>query len=401
MSDRHVRLTLWEGPFDWHEREPVTYADAHADAHADPAPAVDYSARVWQSPVVETEFPATELIPSWNAATPPGSWLLVEGRVGSPSLDRVEGLELEWSRWFVFARWCDGDPDDGAPIIRTSEQQQADQHGAVNTDTLLASSTRPFTHWQLRLTALATSASPSEDEFPEVTVAAGCVSAIRIEPGEPTSPRPSDGERIPREVEVPPLSQRLHVDTFPQWDNGGASWCSPTCTTMLLRHWGAAPSADETAWVGHAIDPDVVHATRHVYDATYQGSGNWSFNTAYAATRGLRAYVTRLRDLREAEQFVASGIPLVVSVSFSANQLEGAGYDTSGHLLTIVGFTADGDVVSNDPNSHRVASNERVRTVYRRDQFERVWLRGDGGMAYVMHPRHVPLPTPPDEANWA
>ena len=122
---------------------------------------------------------------------------------------------------------------------------------------------------------------------------------------------------------------------------------------------------------------------RRVYDPAFRGAGNWAFNTAYAATRGLRGYVTRLRDLTEAERFVAAGIPLVVSVTFRRDELDGAGYDTNGHLLTIVGFTADGDVVSNDPNSHTVASNDQVRTVYRRDQFERVWLGDDGGLAYV------------------
>jgi hypothetical protein len=87
-------------------------------------------------------------------------------------------------------------------------------------------------------------------------------------------------------------------------------------------------------------------------------------------------------------------------VSFRADELDGAGYDTRGHLLTIVGFTEDGDVVSNDPNSHLTASNDQVRTVYRRDQFERVWLRDQGGLTYVMHPPAVRLPKPPAEANW-
>ena len=89
-----------------------------------------------------------------------------------------------------------------------------------------------------------------------------------------------------------------------------------------------------------------------------------------------------------------------MSVTFRDDELDGAGYDTNGHLLTIVGFTDDGDVVSNDPNSHRIASNEQVRTVYRRDQFERVWLGADGGLAYVMHPRDVALPSSPSEPNW-
>ena len=151
---------------------------------------------------------------------------------------------------------------------------------------------------------------------------------------------------------MPPHSQRLHVGTFPEWDNGGESWCSPTSTTMLLEHWGRGPTAEESGWVGDAVDPEVVHGVRRVYDPAFRGAGNWAFNTAYAATRGLRSYVTRLRDLTEAERFVAAGIPLVVSVTFRRDELDGAGYDTNGHLLTIVGFTADGDVVSNDPNSH-------------------------------------------------
>jgi hypothetical protein len=221
--------------------------------------------------------------------------------------------------------------------------------------------------------------------------------AIRVAPGAVTS-TPSLGRAV--EITVPPHSQRLHVGTFAQWDSGGESWCSPTSTTMLLEHYGRAPSAAETNWVGHDRDPEVVHAVRRVFDEEYGGAGNWAFNTAYAGTRGLRAYVTRLRDLTEAERFLAAGVPLVVSVTFRREQLQGAGYDTDGHLLTIVGFTAEGDVISNDPNSHAVASNEQVRTVYRRDEFERVWLGDDGGLCYVMHPRDRALPEPPAEANW-
>jgi hypothetical protein len=227
---------------------------------------------------------------------------------------------------------------------------------------------------------------------------AGTASRFDITADEPTS---APGVGRGHEVEVPPHSQRLHVDTFPEWDNGGQSWCSPTSATMLLEHWGHAPGADEVAWVGHAVDPQVVHGVRRVFDRSYGGAGNWAFNTAYAGTRGLRAYVTRLRDLTEAEAFLSAGVPLVVSVTFGEDELDGAGYDTNGHLLTIVGFTAEGDVVSNDPNSHRVASNEQVRAVYRRDQFERVWLGSDGGLAYVMHPTRVALPTAPAEPNWA
>jgi hypothetical protein len=107
-----------------------------------------------------------------------------------------------------------------------------------------------------------------------------------------------------------------------------------------------------------------------------------------------------LRDLGEAESFVRAGVPLVASVAFTRDELPGAGYDTKGHLLTIVGFTAEGDVICNDPNSHEIPSNDEVRVVFPRAQFERVWAGGRGGLVYVVHPPGHPLPEAPAEANW-
>ena len=114
----------------------------------------------------------------------------------------------------------------------------------------------------------------------------------------------------------------------------------------------------DTAWVDPSYaDPQVDHAARNVFDYNYDGAGNWPFNTAYAAPRP-RVFVTRLRSLTEAEQFIKAGIPLVVSVSFKKEELDGAGYGTNGHLMVIVGFDEDGNVVVNDPASHLIKSNE-------------------------------------------
>jgi len=202
-------------------------------------------------------------------------------------------------------------------------------------------------------------------------------------------------------LDVPTYSQETHLGEYPQWDGGGEAWCSPTSTAMVLSYWSCGPAPADYSWVdpGYA-DPWVDHAARHVYDYAYDGAGNWPFNTAYAATFGLECFVTRLRSLTEAEQFIAAGIPLIVSVSFEKGELDHAGYGTRGHLLVIVGFTADGDVVVNDPASHLTASNDEVRTVYDRAQFENVWIPRSGGIAYVIHPASVPLPTAPAEANW-
>ena len=138
-----------------------------------------------------------------------------------------------------------------------------------------------------------------------------------------------------------------------------------------------------------------------MFDHAYGGAGNWSFNTAYAALHGTEAFVTRLRSLEEAELFVAAGIPLVASVAFEEDELPGAGYRTSGHLLVVAGFDEAGDVIVNDPASHRIPSNDEVRAVYPRAPFEKVWMRS-GGLVYVVRPPDVLLPAParPDQRNW-
>ena len=79
---------------------------------------------------------------------------------------------------------------------------------------------------------------------------------------------------------------------------------------------------------------------------------------------------------------VAAGVPLIVSVAFGRNQLTGAPISSSnGHLMVVVGFEADGDVVVNDPAG---ATDAEVRRVYDRAQFERIWISASGGTAYVI-----------------
>ena len=144
---------------------------------------------------------------------------------------------------------------------------------------------------------------------------------------------------------------------------------------MILGYYRALPTPKSYAWVStRYADRWVDHVARSVFDYGYDGAGNWAFNTAYAAVRTGDAFVTRLTNLREAERFIAAGIPLAASIRFSRGQLSGAPIGaTSGHLVVISGFTRDGDVVVNDPAARTDAS---VRRTYDRGQFERAWLRG-------------------------
>jgi hypothetical protein len=202
---------------------------------------------------------------------------------------------------------------------------------------------------------------------------------------------------------VPQYSQEIHHGEYPQYDNGGEAWCSPTSTAMVIGYWdarfpaaGYAPTAAETAWVSSAYqDPFVDHTARYVYDYHYQGAGNWPFNTAYAAERGLVSDVTQLHNLREAEPFIKAGIPLVASIAFSSNKLDTAIKSTNGHLVVIEGFTGDGSkVIVNDPAS---ATDADVKHFYDREQFERAWIPASGGIVYVDRP--AGWWTPPLTAN--
>ena len=156
-----------------------------------------------------------------------------------------------------------------------------------------------------------------------------------------------------------------------------------------MRYFGTGPKVSDYSWSTYA-DSFVDHAARYTYDTRYDGTGNWPFNTAYAAHYSLDSFVTRLASLRDAEAFIKSGIPLVASIAFARGGLDGAPISsTPGHLLVVTGFTKAGSVIVNDPAA---ASSSSVRRVYSRAQFEKAWLGGSGGVVYVIHPTSKPLP---------
>lgn len=337
----------------------------------------------WTGPERPLEFTATELIASWTADVPAGSWVQVEARARNAA---------RLTKWYVLGRWAYGEGD----IDRTSVPGQGDDDARVAVDTLVAAEGRQISAYQLRVTLYRV---PGSSVVPRVRTLGAMASNV---PDRKTVPVSPGGGAWGSELDVPRRSQSVHSGHYPEWDGGGQAWCSPTSTTMVLGYWGRWPSAEDTAWVDPSDpDPEVDHAARHTYDHAYQGAGNWPFNTAYAGRYGMDGFVTRLRTLTELERLITAGIPVITSQSFKKNELPGAGYGTDGHIMVVVGFTADGDVIANDPAS---ATNAAVRRVYPRAAFENVWLRSSssGGVVYVIHPpgHDLPATTPGLPANW-
>lgn len=350
----------------------------YTDPHTGTTSAWEYAR--WTSPEHTPAVPATEVIASWNARTPAGTWIQVE----------LSGTYSDGTRtpWFVMGRWASGDTD----IKRTSVDDQTDGRSTVWTDTFAvddpASGLR-LASYRLRLTL---HRRPGTTLTPTVWRLGAMASDV---PDRFTVPASVPG--LARELTVPRYSQNTHVGQYPEYDNGGEAWCSPTSSQMIVEYWGREPSAADLAWVNpDYADPQVCHAARSTYDHQYSGCGNWPFNAAYAAAYpDLNAVVTRLRSLTDLEALIRAGIPAITSQSFRKEELTGAGYGTAGHLMTVIGFTPDGDVIANDPAS---PTNDAVRRVYRRREWENIWLRtkrydangkvrgGTGGVCYLFWP---------------
>lgn len=291
----------------------------------------------YTSPVQEASISFNNAVLSWAADAPAGTWLKLELRV------RTAGA---WSRWYTMATWSNGH---GA-----SSRGQSDAYGEVDIDTLKLRQTAQAFQYRVTLSSTQPGVRPV---LRSVTVA--YADLLRPLGGPPAGLLSNWARDLP----VPQISQAVQ-DPAIRWQI-----CSPTSLTMVLNYWGQNKSL-----------MDVVSGVRDQTTGIY---GNWPLNAAYAATLGFDSYVARFHCIEQLQNEVAEGRPVVVSVNYGAGQLNGAPLNaTSGHLIVVRGFSANGDVIVNDPAA---PTNDSVRRVYQRAQFARVWL-SSGGVAYIMAP---------------
>jgi hypothetical protein len=334
---------------------------------------VRYESARWTSAWVSPGQSFTELVPSWSARTPAGSWVQV--RV------RARDTQGRLSSFKDLGRWSSGDRF----VRRTSAGSQSDALVRVATDTMRAQAGVQLTGYQVRVQLLRRPghASPALDSVSAVVSTLPSAVPATSQPLSPTAVS----------LAVPAYSQMIHRGQNPEYGGGGEAWCSPTSLAMVLGYYGRLPTPSTYRWVKASYaDRWVNQVARLTYDYRYRGAGNWPFNTAVGARAG-DAFVTRLTDLRMAEAFLRAGIPLAVSIRFGRGQLNGAPISaSSGHLVVLAGLTATGDPVVMDPAA---PSDATVQRTYDRAQFERAWLGGSGGMAYVVRDAAHPLPARP------
>jgi hypothetical protein len=261
--------------------------------------------------------PTREAIVSWNALAPAGALEL-----------RINTIDGRTSAWL--------------PYVAFSSEKRASlatDDGFVRIDTDVVRARVDFTAIGVR--------------------SADAVEAVFV--STPDYGAPSSIVALPAvALDVPAYSQ--YEPAYPQ-ERG---WCAPASLAMLL------------AYRDYPVDVPIV--AREVFDSRYGGTGNWTFNTAFAGRLGFPSAVMHLRDLAHAHAFLVDDIPLALSIAWEPGDVPGAPLDrSSGHLVVLRGIAASGDAIVNDPAVKGVA------IVYPRDAFEAAWLR-HGGIAFAVAP---------------
>jgi len=303
------------------------------------------------SPEIKSGIPWNELIVSWNADAPPRTFLKIEASAVSSG---------HATKFYDLGDWS---PDNEA-ILRSSVRNQKDGDATVRTDTLtlthLADAAR------IRVTLGGLDGARPTLKYLGVSFSNTKVTTARI------SPNHAAWGKI---ISTPERSQH----GYPR----ASGWCSPTSLSMDLAHWSEAMNRPE-------MNLTVPQVATNVFDASYDGTGNWVFNTAFAGSfDGMRSYVTRFDDLAEVEDWIAAGIPVILSARWDWLR-PGRPLDAAGHLIVCIGFTKTGDVIVNDPAAH-LDRGQTVRQIYKREDVLRSWSHSHHAV-YLVYPTSAKIP---------
>ena len=307
--------------------------------------------QVLLSPAINAQMPWNQLIVSWNADAPAGTFVKLEASARS-------GGAL--TRFYTLAQWS----PDGAIFPRTSVSGQKDADGTVATDTLILN--HPAAAAQIRITLGGTNGA-----MPRLKYLGLAFANTRV----PATTHPPNRAAWGKIIATPEYSQHGYA--------AAAGWCSPASLAMVLSRWAGILRRPE-------LNCTVPQVAASVYDQSYAGTGNWPFNTAFAGGfSGMRSFVTRLDDLSEVEDWIAAGLPVILSTRWDLLE-PGRPQDSEGHLIVCIGFTENGDVVVNDPAT-RLDRGESVRRTYQRENVIRAWANSHHTV-YLVYPEDYSIP---------
>ncbi|MCE5234637.1 MAG: C39 family peptidase [Eubacteriales bacterium] len=299
----------------------------------------------------EIAVPAFEyLVASWNADTPPGTYVEVFGRA---YVDKKEA----WSSWLSWGKW--------SPYIERASTNDEDELAMVDVDTftVLGTSGETANRFQFKVVLASTESGVS----PVLRQVAASMKNTLKDQGIGVY---HQGVELPEKVllDTPAYSQMVRDRAIAD------SICSPTTMTMLLNDRGEDLFPEEVAL--------------NEYDFEYEGFGNWSYTVAAAGMYGYDAYCM-YADFDFLREQLALGYSVGISVKYSNKEngsnpylQNGAISSTSGHLISIVGYeTIDGVDYFYSNDSAAGTDELCVLRKYKAKQLDYAW---SNRLAYIV-----------------
>jgi len=273
------------------------------------------------------------LVASWNVETPEGTEIEVSFQVR-------EGEQ--WSRWFSYGKWSsDGD--------RGSIKEQRDEIALMDIDTLTILEGKEIDRFKYSITMRRKSTNINSPKIKAI------YATLRLSDSN-SSVLLDEGKNWMVDLDIPKRSQMVVPEI-------GNIICSPTSLSMVMEYYGQKIETEEVA--------------ANVLDNGPEIYGNWSYNVAYAGSKGFIAYVERFASIDDIKDKIADGIPVIASIrTKSKEDLSGTSMAyPGGHLLVVRGFMKkDGEeyVIVNDPAA---PDHETVRREYKLSEFEKAWSK--------------------------
>jgi hypothetical protein len=320
--------------------------DVHGLMIDEPVSLSDATPGSLTSKTIETEFPFNDLLPSWNVDVPPGGAFTAEIRVG-----RREGDF--WTPFYFLGTWGRPEPFAGKHL--------RDENGFVNLDYFQSARKYDRLQYRFRLEA------GQGGGWPVVRwVALAYSNTLNDE---------ALARRFRKAVDPGPAdkwTRRLPVPFRSQWwesERIRNKICSPTSVSMVLEYRGVKRPTEVVADL--------------MYDPAYKLYGNWWRAVQAAYTCGVPGHVERFGDWNAVKRHIAAGQPVIASIRVKKGEMSHKPErQSNGHLIVIVGFAENGDVLVNDPVGETV---EEGTAAYKREDMEKVWLRR-GGVGYILLP---------------
>lgn len=295
-----------------------------------------------ESGAVGLPFAAREMVLTWNASTPMGTWLDVRFSVG----DGGGG----WSGWYEMGVW--------GKAGREPRRCGDGRFGKLEVDILRAAV--PFDRARYRV-----GFGSSCEATPALRMVSICCSG-EGDAGE-AEEKPLGGSG--HDLAVPWLSQ-FRREVVQDGEMLKAGVCAPTSLAMVLRHFGCRTSVYEVAKMARDEGAGIY--------------GNWAYMAAAAGEFGMRAWVERHSSWDGLIERLKEGVPPILSIAYGKGTFGDFPERCSeGHLLVLRGWTEDGKLICNDPGVEEEKLGRGVR-------FSPVELGkaffGHGGIAIVVEP---------------